>query len=85
MPGQQGKGRKHRLRNMPRMHGDGQQSARWVKTGLQDGARVQVVEGVALDESVLLAPPAPASAASAASAAAGGSAEKSKPNKAGAR
>ena len=64
---------------------DGQQSARWVKTGLQDGARVQVVEGVALDESVLLAPPAPASAASAASAAAGGSAEKSKPNKAGAR
>ncbi|MFZ2989812.1 efflux RND transporter periplasmic adaptor subunit [Ideonella sp.] len=46
-----------------------QQVPRQVRTGLQDGARVQVLEGVKVGEKVLLAPPSAASAASGASAA----------------
>ncbi len=49
---------------------DGEQSARWIKAGLQDGAKVQVVDGLQEGEKVLLAPPSPESAAAAASAAA---------------
>jgi len=40
---------------------------RQVRVGLQDGARVQVLEGVKVGEKVLLAPPAASAAASAAS------------------
>lgn len=46
----------------------GQHSPRWVKTGLQDGARIQVLDGLKAGEKVLLAPPPPESAASAAGA-----------------
>ena len=41
------------------------QSPRRVRTGLQDGARVQVLEGLKAGEKVLLAPPSGADAASA--------------------
>jgi len=47
---------------------DGEQSARWIKAGLQDGAKVQVVDGLKEGEKVLLAPPSPESAASSAAA-----------------
>lgn len=47
---------------------DGKQAARQVRVGLQDGNRVQVLEGLAEGETVLLAPPSAAEAASAASA-----------------
>lgn len=50
---------------------DGRQLPRQVRTGLQDGAKVQVVDGVKVGETVLLAPPSAASAAEAASAASG--------------
>lgn len=43
---------------------------RKVRTGLQDGAKVQVLDGLKSGEKVLLAPPPPESAASAAEAAA---------------
>lgn len=46
----------------------GQQSARQVRVGLQDGTRVQVLEGLKAGETVLLAPPSAAEAASAAAA-----------------
>ena len=46
------------------------QTPRQVRVGLQDGARVQVLEGLKLGEKVLLAPPMADAAASAASAAA---------------
>ena len=48
----------------------GQRSVRQVRTGLQDGSRVQVIEGLALGEKVLLAPPTAAEAAQAAASAA---------------
>jgi macrolide-specific efflux system membrane fusion protein len=49
---------------------DGKSQPRLVRTGLQDGARVQVLEGLHAGDKVLLAPPpdapsAPASGASA--------------------
>ena len=47
---------------------------RKVRTGLQDGAKVQVLDGLKSGEKVLLAPPPPESAASAAEAAAAASA-----------
>lgn len=47
----------------------GKQTARQVRTGLQDGTRVQVLDGLKDGETVLLAPPSAAEAASAASAA----------------
>ncbi|MBH9579335.1 efflux RND transporter periplasmic adaptor subunit [Inhella proteolytica] len=43
---------------------------RKIRTGLQDGGRVQVLDGLKLGEKVLLAPPPPESAASAAASAA---------------
>lgn len=46
----------------------GQQSARQVRVGLQDGTRVQVLEGLQAGDTVLLAPPSAAEAASAAAA-----------------
>ncbi len=46
------------------------QTPRQVRTGLQDAARVQVVDGLKLGERVLLAPPSAADAASAAASAA---------------
>ncbi len=49
---------------------DQKQSPRQVKTGLQDGAKVQVLDGLKAGDTVLLAPPSAAEAASAASAAA---------------
>lgn len=49
----------------------GKQSARQVRTGLQDGTRVQVVDGLKEGETVLLAPPSASEAAAAASAASG--------------
>jgi len=52
----------------------GKQLPRQVRTGLQDGARVQVLEGLKEGETVLLAPPSPAEAASAAAAASSASA-----------
>ena len=50
---------------------DGKPEPRSIRTGLQDGAKVQVAEGLKAGEKVLLAPPPamPASAASAASSA----------------
>ncbi len=53
---------------------DRRQVARFVRTGLQDGARVQVLEGLNEGETVVTAPPtaAQAAAADAASAAASG-------------
>ncbi len=51
---------------------DGKQSARLVRTGLQDGSKVQVLDGLKAGDTVLLAPPSAAEAASAASAAASG-------------
>jgi membrane fusion protein, macrolide-specific efflux system len=48
---------------------DGSTAPRRVRTGLQDGARVQVLDGVKLGEKVLLAPPPPPDPAAAASAA----------------
>ncbi|MFN7725846.1 MAG: efflux RND transporter periplasmic adaptor subunit [Rubrivivax sp.] len=50
----------------------GKQQARQVRTGLQDGNRVQVLDGLKAGDKVLLAPPSAAEAASAASAAASG-------------
>ena len=47
----------------------GQQSARQVRAGLQDGTRVQVLDGLKAGDTVLLAPPSAAEAASAAAAA----------------
>lgn len=47
-----------------------QQTPRQVKVGLQDGARVQVLDGVKAGEKVLLAPPSAAAAADAAASAA---------------
>lgn len=44
-----------------------EQKRRPIKTGLQDGARVQVLDGLKAGEKVLLAPPSAADAASAAS------------------
>jgi macrolide-specific efflux system membrane fusion protein len=49
---------------------------RKVRTGLQDGAKVQVLDGLKSGEKVLLAPPPPESAASAAEAAAASAAAK---------
>ena len=49
---------------------DQKQSPRQVKTGLQDGAKVQVLDGLKAGDTVLLAPPSAAEAASAASSAA---------------
>lgn len=43
-----------------------EQKRRQIKTGLQDGARVQVLDGLKAGEKVLLAPPSAADAASAA-------------------
>jgi len=48
----------------------GRRSVRQVRTGLQDGTRVEVLEGLKLGEKVLLAPPSAADAASAAASAA---------------
>jgi membrane fusion protein, macrolide-specific efflux system len=56
----------------------GQQSARQVRVGLQDGTRVQVLDGLKAGDTVLLAPPSAAEAASAA-AAAGGAASAAAP------
>jgi membrane fusion protein, macrolide-specific efflux system len=53
---------------------DGSTAPRRVRTGLQDGARVQVLDGVKLGEKVLLAPPPPPDPAAAASAASAASA-----------
>jgi membrane fusion protein, macrolide-specific efflux system len=50
------------------------QLPRKVRTGLQDGVRVQVTEGLKVGETVLLAPPSAASAAAAATAASAASA-----------
>ncbi len=47
-----------------------EQKRRPIKTGLQDGARVQVLDGLKAGEKVLLAPPSAADAASAAASAA---------------
>lgn len=47
-----------------------EQKRRPIKTGLQDGARVQVLDGLKAGETVLLAPPSAADAASAAASAA---------------
>lgn len=49
---------------------DNKQTPAKVRTGLQDGARVQVLEGAKLGDKVLLAPPSPASAAADAASAA---------------
>ena len=55
------------------LDGANKQTPRQVKVGLQDGAKVQVVDGLKAGEKVLLAPPSgPDAAASAASAAASG-------------
>ena len=48
----------------------GRRSVRQVRTGLQDGTRVEVLEGLKPGEKVLLAPPSAADAASAAASAA---------------
>jgi macrolide-specific efflux system membrane fusion protein len=48
----------------------GRRSVRQVRTGLQDGSRVEVLDGLQLGEKVLLAPPSAADAASAAASAA---------------
>lgn len=48
----------------------GRRSVRQVRTGLQDGSRVEVIEGLKVGEKVLLAPPSAADAASAAASAA---------------
>lgn len=48
---------------------DGKHSTRQVRTGLQDGSRVQVLDGLKEGETVLLTPPSAAEAAAAASAA----------------
>jgi macrolide-specific efflux system membrane fusion protein len=48
----------------------GRRSVRQVRTGLQDGSRVEVLDGLKLGEKVLLAPPSAADAASAAASAA---------------
>jgi macrolide-specific efflux system membrane fusion protein len=48
----------------------GKRSARQVRVGLQDGTRVEVLDGLKLDEKVLLAPPTAAEVASAAASAA---------------
>lgn len=47
-----------------------QHKERKIRTGLQDGGRVQVIDGLKAGEKVLLAPPPPESAASAAASAA---------------
>ncbi len=52
----------------------GKQLPRQVRTGLQDGTRVQVLDGLKEGETVLLAPPSAAEAASAASASSAASA-----------
>lgn len=52
----------------------GRKSARQVRTGLQDGSRVEVLEGLKLGEKVLLAPPTAAEVAAAAASAASASA-----------
>lgn len=51
---------------------DGKQTPRQVRTGLQDGVKVQVLDGVKEGETVLLAPPTAAEADAAASAASAG-------------
>jgi macrolide-specific efflux system membrane fusion protein len=50
------------------IEGDNKQVPRKVRTGLQDGARVHVLEGLKLGEKVLLAPPSAASAPASAAA-----------------
>jgi macrolide-specific efflux system membrane fusion protein len=52
------------------LDGDSRRSVRQVRTGLQDGTRAQVLEGLQPGEKVLLAPPSAAEAASAAASAA---------------
>lgn len=52
------------------LDGEGRRSVRQVRTGLQDGTRAQVLEGLQPGEKVLLAPPSAAEAASAAASAA---------------
>jgi macrolide-specific efflux system membrane fusion protein len=47
--------------------GAGKPAPRPVRVGLQDGARVQVVDGLKAGDKVLLAPPPPADPAAAAS------------------
>ncbi len=64
------------------LDGQDKRSVRQVRTGLQDGTRVEVLEGLQLGEKVLLAPPSAADAASAAASAAsanGGAAAASAP------
>ncbi len=53
---------------------DGKQAPRQVRTGLQDGVKVQVLDGLKEGETVLLAPPSAAEADAAASAASAASA-----------
>jgi macrolide-specific efflux system membrane fusion protein len=55
---------------------DQKQQARFVRTGLQDGTRVQVLEGLQLGDTVLTAPPSAEEAAKADAAASAASASK---------
>lgn len=55
---------------------DRKQQARFVRTGLQDGTRVQVLEGLQLGDTVLTAPPSAEEAAKADAAASAASASK---------
>ena len=57
---------------------EGRRSVRQVRTGLQDGSRVEVLEGLKLGEKVLLAPPTAAEAARAAASAASAGATAAK-------